>query len=196
MVASCTVTFGAVRFAEVGRKSGRNFAEEAPLERGGLVAEHGPGQVQIPLRRGHARVAGLRHDRDRRGAGGGVVRDRGVPQVVERPNVVGDASTGEGRVQRLPELVRRERPPSLRMVEDPLVIALERGAAAVLPQGLGEAGGAGRVGRGLAAAAARVGGVRPRVEGLPWSSPTGSAEEGPGSSARGVDSAFRLAATG
>jgi hypothetical protein len=38
---------GDLRFAQVGRNPGRNFAEQPPLERFGLVTEDNAGQVEF-----------------------------------------------------------------------------------------------------------------------------------------------------
>jgi hypothetical protein len=45
--------------------------------------------MEVPLRRRHVGVPCFRHRGDRARAGDGVVRDGGVPEVVERPDVVG-----------------------------------------------------------------------------------------------------------
>jgi hypothetical protein len=64
---------------------GRTFYPEQPrLEPLGLLAEDDARQVQVALRRLHVRVSGLRHQRDRVRASRGVIRDRRVPEVIER----------------------------------------------------------------------------------------------------------------
>ena len=101
-------------------------AEHPGCERVGLVPEDDPREVQIGVRRRHVPMACPRHERERRFAGCGAVRERAVPEVVERTNVVLDP----GGLQRRPErprepLVIELRAPC-RMAEDELVFALER----------------------------------------------------------------------
>ena len=98
---------GALGSAQVGRKFGRKFwlrrSEEPLFEPLSFIPEDGARQVQVRPGRLHVRVPGLRHQRHRVRATGGVVRDCRVPQVVERPNPALDARSRESGFQRLLE---------------------------------------------------------------------------------------------
>lgn len=87
-----------------------------------LVAENRPGEVQVALRRRHARVAGLRHHGDRRRTGRGVARDGGVAEVVERPELLLDPGCRQGGVELQLELLWVEVVAAARR-EDELVVA-------------------------------------------------------------------------
>lgn len=123
----------ALRFAQLGRKFYLR-SEQPTLERLGLIAEHDACQVDVLVRRRHAPVPCTGHERERRLASRGAVRQRGMAQIVERPDVVSDPD----RLQRLAELggepVVVDFRAALRMAEDELVAALVRRAAEVLDE--------------------------------------------------------------
>jgi len=65
------------------------------------------------------------------------MRERGVSEVVERPERLRDSCTGQRRSEVLACEARRiERSPFLRVAEDEFVVALERAAAPVLGEQL------------------------------------------------------------
>jgi hypothetical protein len=81
-----------------------------------------PGQAQVGLRRAHVRVSGSSHQRDRCLAYGGSIRQRGVPEVVEGPDMLGDPSGRQSRGESRPVRVYVERLPLLRVTEDELAL--------------------------------------------------------------------------
>jgi hypothetical protein len=111
---------------------GRTFYPRRRLS-SGLLAEDDAGEVQVRLRRLHVPVPRLRHDGDLRCAGGGVVRDRRVAQIVEGTNPIVDASERESPLQRRGIPLRRVRAAGLGVAKDLLVLSLERGSSPRLP---------------------------------------------------------------
>src|SRR5581483_10374934 len=85
---------------------GTGIAPESLFEAICLLPERLPGEVDVALRRRERRVLRPRHERGRWRSCGGGVRDRGVPEVVERPNVVGDQRRPE-RLRVSPHVERR-----------------------------------------------------------------------------------------
>ncbi|HEX2433511.1 MAG TPA: hypothetical protein VHI55_06115 [Gaiellaceae bacterium] len=67
----------------------------------GLLGEVHTCEIEVLLRDAEVGVTRALHHREPRVTGGGVVRDRAVSAVVERPHVVADPRLDERRAERL-----------------------------------------------------------------------------------------------